>query len=199
MDATDEAPLIQRFRDGDEDALKTLFQRHAVALQARARRWLGARMGRRMSAADLLQDAWLVAYRRRAEYEDRGPGSLRAWLLGIVDHKAREALRRHDAAMRAAGREVTRGERPVTAAFRADGASPSAVAAVAEQLERVRRAMETLPSDHRAVLRLGLEAGLSLREVAERMDRSYDATKKLYWRALCKLREVCGEGEDSND
>ncbi len=196
-DATDEAQLARSFREGDEEALRLLVKRHAGALQARASRWLGARIRRRMSAADLLQEAWLVAFQRRQDFQDRGAGSLRAWLLGIVDLKARETLRRHDAAMRATDREVTRTERPATGAFAGDDPSPSAVAMSAERIERVRRAMHELSDDDREVLQLGLEEGLPLREVAVRMNRSRDAVKKLYWRALRRLKEVCGglEGE----
>lgn len=101
--------------------------------------------------------------------------------------------------MRAADREVTRAKRLATAAFVADGQSPSAVAMSAERIERVRRAMSTLPEDYREVLALALEQGLLLREVAERMGRSREAIKKLYGRALCRLREVCGPLEGAHD
>ena len=198
-DATDEAQLARSFREGDEEALRLLFQRHAGALQARANRWLGARVRRRLSAADLLQEAWLVAFQRRQDFQDRGAGSLRAWLLGIVDLKAREALRRHDAAKRATDREVTRTERASTGAFPGNGPSPSAVAIAAERIARVRRAMHGLSEDYREVLQLGLEQGLPLREVAVRMNRSRDAVKKLYWRALCRLKEVCSGLEGEHD
>ena len=53
--------------------------------------------------------------------------------------------------------------------------------------------MAALSEDHREVLRLALEEGLSLRECAERMGRSREAMKKLYGRAVCALRARVGD------
>ena len=47
-----------------------------------------------------------------------------------------------------------------------------------------------MSDDHREVIRLTREEGLSLRDAARQMARSVDATKKLLARALIKLKEA---------
>jgi DNA-directed RNA polymerase specialized sigma24 family protein len=57
----------------------------------------------------------------------------------------------------------------------------------------VRRAIARLPATYREVLRLRREEGLRHEELAVRMDRSHDATRRLYARAICRLREILDE------
>jgi RNA polymerase sigma-70 factor (ECF subfamily) len=194
-ESDDTLELIRRFKSGDELAFQTLFLPHVPGLRSRVARVLSGRIRRRISIADVLQEAGMAAFRDRESFEGRGEGAFRHWLLGIVDHKIQDQLRRHGGAgVRAAAREITRAERPSTDAFPAEVMSPSVAAARSELTERIRRAMAELPEDYREVLQLALERGLLLREVAERIGRSREATKKLYGRALCRLKAVVDGG-----
>ena len=193
------AELIRRFKAGDEQAFRTLFTAQLPVLRGRVTRVLSVRLRRRLSVSDVLQEVGLAAFRGRQDFEDRGDDAFRNWLFGIVDHKLHDQLRHHGAGMRAGAREVSRAGSPSTLDLAADLPSPSAAAACSEQVERVRRAIETLPCDYREVLHLALERGLLLREVAEHMGRSREATKKLYGRALLRLKEACGGLDGSSD
>ena len=187
----DEADLNRRFRRGDEDAFRILCRRYAPAFEARARRWISVGLQRRVSIADVVQEARIVAFRKCAEFEDRGDGAFRRWLLGIIDHKAREQIEQHgEVAKRAAGREVTRGQREDSGRFRGNGPSPSTVAMAGERAEAARVALETLPAHYRQVLILTRQHGLTLADTALHIERSHEATKKLYGRALCKFKEA---------
>ena len=142
----------------------------------------------------MIQEACIAAYHRRGVFEDRGPDAFRLWITGIARNKLKEAIRHHGGtAKRAVDREATRSSRPDTGYLRGPHPSPSVVASSAEHVERARSAMERLPEDYRTVLHLALEKGLALREAAEHMGRSREATKKLYGRALCRLRADLGE------
>jgi RNA polymerase sigma-70 factor (ECF subfamily) len=188
---SDGSGLIERFRRGDGDALRSLLERHGAELSARIRRCLPRGLDRKVAVSDILQESVLLAHERREDLEDRGTDAFRNWMLGIVERKAMEAVRRHDrTAKRSARREVTRAERPETGAFAGRGPSPSEAAIGAELTELARVALSRLPPDHREVLRLSREEHLSLKEAAERMDRSHAATRQLYGRALCRFREV---------
>ena len=183
-DASD-LDLIRSFRDGDGDALWELCRRHERALSDRIRRRVPQRLRRRVSVADVLQDVRLGAYESREACDASDDDGFRRWLLGIADHKALQAARHHgETAKRAADREVTRAARPVTAELRSRSPTPSQIAVAAELSQMARDAMTALSPDHQAVLRLARDQRLPLREVAARMERSYDATKKLYARAL---------------
>jgi RNA polymerase sigma-70 factor (ECF subfamily) len=183
--------LIRRFRAGDGEALRVLFERYEDVLQARIRRLLSPHLRRKISVSDVLQETRIVAYQRRKDFEPRGDDGFRNWLLGIAERKAKAATRRHGGtAKRAAAREVSRHLRPETGQFVGNAPSPSQVAMATELKELARRAMGTLPEDYREVLRLAREEQRPLREVAERMDRSRDAVKKLYGRALFRFTEI---------
>ena len=179
--------LVLRFRGGDEDALRILLERHADLVRTRIERWLPAQLQRRLSVSDVMQETRMVVARRCADFEDRGEGSFRRWLLGIAQMKARRAVQHHNAAMRSAVREVTRGRRASTGQFPGNHPSPSEAAIGVELKELARRAIESLSPDYREILRLTREERLTLREAAEHMGRSREATKKLYARALAKV------------
>jgi len=180
--------LARRFREGDAQALCTLFKRHDVLLRARIERIVPPRVRRRVSPSDILQESQIVAFDRRRDFEARGPRAFRNWALGIVENKARREVQRHDGvAMRAAGREDTATHRAATEQFASAGPTPSQLA-IAEELAGIARdALEALSEDHREVLRLVRDEHLSLREAGERMGRSHAAAKKLYGRALTEF------------
>ena len=180
-----ESELILRFQDGDEEAFRLLFEPCRGALQARAETRLAKALRRRLSVADVLQDARITAFKCRHKLEDRGPGSFRNWLLGIVDMEANTGIQRHaGAAKRTVEREVSRNFRLDTAEYPGREPTPSQDAVGAEAADLARQAMATLSEDYRHVLKLVRIEGLSLREAAERIGRSHEAVKKLYGRAL---------------
>jgi RNA polymerase sigma-70 factor (subfamily 1) len=181
----DRVDEVERACAGDAAALAALLEQHREAMQRFADARLPARVRRRVSVADVVQDAQLVALARAADFEPRGPDSFRNWLFGIVDHKVRESIRNHEGvAKRSMRREVTRGARRETGQFRARQPTPSQIAIGAETADLADRALAALSDDHREVLRLTRREHLRLAEVAERMGRSRDALRKLLDRAL---------------
>jgi len=180
--------LLRRMRAGDESAFHRLFDRHAPAISARVRKMLPAAVQRKVSVSDVVQEARIVAHRRRQDFEDRHGNALKAWLLKIAELKARHAVRRYGTvAKRAIAREQSRNGRTETAGFVDPGPSPSQAAMDAELSAVALRAMAALPPDYREVLRLARIEGLTLAEVATRMGRSREAAKKLYGRALARF------------
>jgi RNA polymerase sigma-70 factor (subfamily 1) len=199
-DRKEELELLRRFRDGEEDALRLLFERYAHALTGRVRRSLPARVRRRMAVSDVLQEAHIAAFKSRARFTKGGLSAFRNWLLGIVDNKVRETIRFHaSTARRAVDREATKSSRPATGALPVSNGSPSRIAIAAETKSQIRDALARLSEDYREVLRLTANEGLNLREASERMGRTYAAVKKLYGRALCRLKETLIELEEKQD
>lgn len=183
-----EDALIRRIRAGDESAFQALFERYEDRLRARIRRWLPGRIRKRVSVVDVMQEAYVVACRRLAEFEQKDEGSFGRWLTRIAELKAREAVRNHQRDRRSARREVTRGARGDSGNLSGGEPSPSQFAMAVEGKMQVDAALRQIPDDYREVLQLVFREQLSLREVAERMGRSYEAVKKLYGRALCRFR-----------
>ncbi|MCO5974369.1 RNA polymerase sigma factor [Actinoallomurus soli] len=81
----DDAELIARSLDGDQDAFVEVVRRHEAAVGA----YLARRVGRD-SAEDLLGEVWVAAFKSRAKY-DRAFSDARPWLIGV----AHNTIRRH--------------------------------------------------------------------------------------------------------
>jgi RNA polymerase sigma-70 factor (ECF subfamily) len=183
--------IRERFRNGDEVAFRELVERFEDGLRPRIERQIPAGLKRRIAPSDVIQETCILAFARREDFEDRGEGSFGAWLRAIADRKLQEEIRRHNgASKRSAAREVTRGARPDTGHFHGRDRTPSVAAMLSEDTLRVRRAIGQLPSDYQTVIHLALDRGLPLREVAEEMGRSREAAKKLYGRAVVRLRQL---------
>jgi len=193
-----EEELVRRFRNGDGEALCALFDRYEGLLRRRIDRLLPQYLRRRHSISDVIQESRVVAFERRGDFEPLRDGSLRNWLLEIVERKARRTVQWHaGVGKRSVQREVTKAQRPDTAQFAAADPSPSEVAIASELEALARKAIGTLPQDYQDVLRLSWQDQLNLREISLRLDRSYEATKKLYGRAVARfgraLRALRGE------
>ena len=186
-----ESELIRRFKTGDEEALRVLLDRCQCDVQARVERVMSNALQRRVSVADMLQEARIVAFKRRTDLEDRGPASFRNWFCGIAVNKARRAAQRHaQVPKRSLNHEITRGLRPDTAACAGKEPSPSQ-AAIGSELERFAvESLRALSDDYREVLELASVERLSLDEIAERMGRSREAVRRLQERALLKFTQI---------
>ena len=120
--------------------------------------------------------------------------------MGIAERKVRGAVQWHvGTAKRAAGREVSRDRRADTAHVAGNGPSPSQLAVASELSGLVGEALGRLPGEHREVLMLVREEGLSLRKAAERMGRSHEATRKLHQRAMFQFTEIFGRLRGRDD
>ncbi|MFC0530413.1 RNA polymerase sigma factor [Phytohabitans kaempferiae] len=83
-----DADLLRAVADGDEGALRLLFDRHAP--------WLAARLRRRCpdpdAVDDVLQDTFVAVWKGAKRW--RGDGEAGAWLWGIAARRLISRLRR---------------------------------------------------------------------------------------------------------
>jgi RNA polymerase sigma-70 factor (ECF subfamily) len=116
--------------------------------------------GDRASAEDVVQEAFLGAWRNAARYAD-ARGSVKTWLLSIVHHRAIDAVRRR--------RPTT--ELPETdAGVPAQLVIPDTWTEISASLDRdsVRAALDTLPAVQRNAIELAYFGGLTQSEIAAR-------------------------------
>jgi RNA polymerase sigma-70 factor (ECF subfamily) len=176
--------VMQLVRRGDACAFEIVYERHSAAAFSLAYRMMGSRSG----AEDVTQDAFLSLWRSGARY-DRARGSVRTWVLGIVHHRAIDALRRatvHD--RRRSGDEGI--EERFEAAERTD-----VEAARREEAGTVRSALRTLPSDQCQVIELAYFGGFTHTEIAEMLDTPVGTIKGRMRLGLKKMRAQLGEGQ----
>ena len=87
-DRTDRETM-ERLASGDLGALDRLYEHYGVMAFSIAYRITGDRA----AAEDVVQDAFLGAWRNASRYVD-ARGTVRTWLLSIVHHRAIDAVRR---------------------------------------------------------------------------------------------------------
>jgi RNA polymerase sigma-70 factor (ECF subfamily) len=176
--------VMQLVRRGDARAFEIVYERHSAAAFSLAYRMMGTRAG----AEDVTQDAFLSLWRSGARY-DRARGSVRTWVLGIVHHRAIDALRRatvHD--RRRAGDEGI--EERFEARERTD-----VEAARREEAGTVRGVLETLPADQCQVIELAYFGGFTHTEIAEMLEAPVGTIKGRMRLGLKKMRAQLGEGQ----
>ena len=114
-----------------------------------------------------------------------GRGLVPSLLFGIAENVTREAARK-----------LRRG--PDLEAFPdlpGTDSSPSKHVRRSERFERLQEAIRRLSPDHRRVILLVRIEGLTIREVAERMERSVSSVKNLLLRAMRAMRETLPDTE----
>ena len=186
----DYATLLHDFRAGDARAFDDLFEAQVGLLSAHIRPRMAPLLRRKVSVADVLQEARIVAFQKREAFEGRTVGEFRNWLMAIADHKIRQAVEPYvRGPRRALIREVSRDERADTSCAQGTAPSPSQQAIAAEFGALARQAYAKLSNEHREIIRLVREEELSLREVARRRGCSYEAAKKQHQRALFEYTE----------
>jgi RNA polymerase sigma-70 factor (ECF subfamily) len=174
---------MQLVRRGQAAAFEVVYERHASAAFSLAYRIVGSRNG----AEDVSQEAFLNIWRSGARY-DRGRGSVRTWVLGIVHHRAIDHLRR--AAVHDKRRASDEGmEERFEARERTD-----AEVARRDEARTVRGAMAALPSEQSQVIELAYFGGFTHTEIAEMLETPIGTIKGRMRLGLKKLRERLGEG-----
>ncbi len=86
--------LINRARQGNQEAVELLFTRHLGPLQRWARGRLPQWAREFADTDDLVQDALLQTFKRIEEFEPRRVGALQAYLRQAVVNRVRDEVRR---------------------------------------------------------------------------------------------------------
>ncbi len=192
-------PLLQRLNKGEVDALGSLFALYQTKLRRMVDLRLDPRLNGRVSASDVLQEAYIDALKRVRHYIDKPEMPFYVWLRLIAGQRLVEVHRQHlGAKRRDAGQEISI-DRPVfTAAssvcmagrLAGAGPSPSAEAIRGETLQRLEAALENLDPIDREVLALRHFEELTNQEVCEVLGIDKSAASKRYVRALVRLKDV---------
>ena len=147
---------MDRLANGDLGALDGLYEQYGVMAFSIAYRITGDRT----AAEDVVQEAFLGAWRNAARYVD-ARGTVRTWLLSIVHHRAIDAIRR---------RRLTV-ELPESEATLPDVLTlPDTWDQVAQRLDRetVVAALGSISTVQREAIELAYFGGLTQTEIAER-------------------------------
>jgi RNA polymerase sigma-70 factor, ECF subfamily len=201
-DATGQTPfsppfvtLLAAARGGNAQALGGLLQSFRPYLLTVARRGLPSNLRGKCDDSDVVQETLLEAHRGFAGFKGTDPDDLRIWLCGILKHNLVDYIRRYrDSSKRSIGRE-----RSLEAAHEAgdpdDGVvdphpTPCRQSMAREDVSALREALLRLPADDQAVVLLRHFDSLSFEEIGLRLDRSPEAARKLFSRAIVRLQHL---------
>jgi RNA polymerase sigma-70 factor (ECF subfamily) len=180
-----DAELVAAAADGDRLALAALYDRYAPLLLALANRLLR----HQREAEDLLHDVFLEVWRQAADY-DPSRGSVRAWLVMRLRSRALDRLK------------SVRHTRVVSLESTSLPEEPQANApeqTFGHDQAMVRDALQALPADQRVVLEMAYFEGLSLSEIATKLDVPIGTIKSRLARALTRLRDTLHALSDEAD
>ena len=176
--ACDDAGLLRRIGQGDEDAMASFYREHGRVVLAQVL----LVVGERVLAEEIVQDAMLAVWRGAGSF--RGESSARSWVIAIARRQTRDRLR---------GRRL----RVVGDAFLADqpgsGPGPEVTALDRAELAEVREAIRELAPAHREVLGLVFGSGLSLPEVAGVLEIPVGTVKSRLTAARTALNRILDE------
>ena len=191
------AELLSRVRAGDQKALAELYDRHRDKLRRMVQLRLDHRLAGRVSASDVLQEAYIDAVKRIDHYFAKPDQSFFGWLRLVVGQRLADVHREHLAQKRDAAQEVpiNRGASGADSACLAacllgDGTSPSHAAARTESFGRLEAALDQMDPLDREVLALRHFEEMSNAETAEILGIQAAAASKRYVRALARLKQI---------
>ncbi len=199
MSGIDSAPedLLQRARQGDGSSLGRLLECYRAYLVVLARVQIGRRLQGKVDASDVVQEAFLGAYRDFPQFRGSTEKEFLAWLRQILISLLANLVRHYQGAQRRDVRlerqlahDLEQSSQALDRNLIAPQSSPSEQAIRREQSVLLAEALGRLPQEWRELLILRHLEGLSFPEVARRLGRSIDSLKKLWPRALASLRRL---------
>ncbi|MGH9349309.1 MAG: RNA polymerase sigma factor [Vicinamibacterales bacterium] len=176
--------LLDRYRQGDTEALNTLYARYLGPL----RRWARGRLPQWArdvgDTEDLVQDTLIQALRRMDTFEPRGAGALGGYLRQAILNRIVDRVRRRRPPVIA---------EPTNEVVAIDP-SPLEELIGKQMLDRYEVALQQLRPDEREAVVGRLEFGMSYLDLASALGKSSpDAARMAVSRALLK---VAGEMRD---
>ncbi len=172
--------LVGRIRAGDALAFEQLYKQHATRLYNLASRMIGAHG----EADDLLQDIFLLAYRKLGSF--RGESSLGTWLYRLAMNHCLDVLRNRQTRM---GHQTDSLDEPDAAPLAARVPMVGAVSRI--DLER---AIDTLPPACRAAFLLHDVEGFGHQEVGGMLGISEGTSKSQVHKARMRIRSYLAHG-----
>lgn len=178
---TAEPPVAEPAPPGDSAGVKSaLFEALVREHGPRLRVYLGAAVRDPLIVDELFSECLLVAWRRLADFDpERSFGN---WMRGIARNLIL-ARRRADGRR---GPLVDPAVLEEIGSLCAAGGAPESER-LGEELDALRICLDKLPTDARALVRLHYTDGHRGADLAERLGRSVEATKKLLQRVRARL------------
>lgn len=169
--------IIDRCRQGERQAQTQLYKIYYKPMYNVSLRLIG----NETDAEDVMQEAFLNAFRKIDSYE--GKVSFGAWLKKIVINRSLDHLKKKKIHFEEINDRLNIADEPIWMEMEQ------------EKLENLRDAMKKLPEKYRVIINLFLVEGFGHDEIAEMLQISNSSSRILFFRAKQKLKELLQQNE----
>jgi len=182
--------LIAAARNGCPKSLGQVFEVLRSRLASLAAEELPDALRAKVGPSDLVQETAIDMQRDFGRFRGTTAEECFAWLRSILRNNVIDAVRHFEATSK---RDLAR-EESLEGKARRDGAMavchrlPDGSAMRHEDSATLDRVLARLPADHRDVIELRYWRGLSFADIGTEMNRSADAVRKLWYRAIERLQ-----------
>ena len=199
--------LLAKAKDGNDDAINELMDRHRNSLRQLVRMRLDQKIQKRVDVSDVVQDVLVEANRRLQRYIENPVMPFHLWLRQIAKDRIIDAHRRHRVS---AKRSVDR-EQALVAPRGYDQSSiqlanllgdqrltPAAAALQQEMAKKVEEAIGLLEEKDCEIIVMRHYEHLTNQEIGKVLNLTEPAASMRYLRAIRRLRTVMQESSESS-
>jgi len=194
--ADDAAGWLAAARAGSADAVGQALDACRGYLLLIAQEELDAELRAKAGASDVVQQTLLSAWRDFSQFRGNSETELLAWLRQLLLHNLADLGRCYrQTRKREIHREIPLAGSPGGAdlGLTADSGTPSRQFIAREETEAMQRALERLPCEYRQVLLLRYQGEKSFEEIGRIMGLTANAARKLWLRAIKRMRQESGD------
>lgn len=189
--------LVALAKGGDNSAIEQLCKMYSEHVRRMVRLRMDKEIRPKLDSIDVVQDALFSALQGIENFTYTNEGDFLRWLLRIAQNVLYDNLDKLHADKRDVRREVrlesnttkNKGDF-VEVSGLIDTATPSAIMAKKEDLDKLEKAMDRLKPEYRRVILLAKIEGLSYEEIANKLDKSTNVVGHLLSRALASLTDI---------
>jgi len=188
--------LIQKARTGNPDDKAALLESFRDYLRRIAEKALAETTNGKLSTSDFVQSAIIEANREFNSCNAKNSGEFKSWLRQIILNDILNRFRDLKRERRDIRREKSIGSK--LELEEAIEANPLDEAIRKEDEERLNYALQQLSSDRREVIELRHRDGLSFVEIADKLEKTPDAIRMTWNRAVESLSKIIAQQKDSD-
>ncbi len=180
--------LVDRAKGGDRSAFDELIGKVRSRLQDTIQSWMRFRIGPLLNVQEVLQETFVRAFQSIGHFEWTHDDAFFRWLCGIAKRTLAQAAQDHRKAK----------DKQATTSFGGvanSGPTQSRAMQRNERFDRLEQSLEKLRPEQQQVLILSRIEGLTVKEIANRLDRSPRTVKYLLACALRELKKHFGDTE----
>lgn len=192
--------LLRRARTGSVSARDELIERVVHYFESLAPRHHSSKLLPKVGNSDIVQASLVKAIEGFDKFDGESEAQWKAWLKVLLINEVRQTGRFYGRQKRDARREYSfetvsgevgsdRHASP-NVHLESGADSPESEVMQREQFGLLRDAIKDLPNDYALVVQLRQFERLTFPEIAEKLGKSPEATKKLWYRAIIKLQDA---------